>query len=93
MLELKSIRQALTLDEHLSIRRAAAHLGLQPSAGVCSPLSVARHVQRPDDLLDRAAVNEGLAPDARTPPIRRPSGCSESLRSPADVFHDAPAST
>ena len=31
-LDLKSIRQALTLDERLSIRRAAAHLGLQASA-------------------------------------------------------------
>ncbi len=45
MLDLKSIRQALTLDEHLSIRRAAAHLGLQPSA-------VSRRLQSLEEQID-----------------------------------------
>lgn len=45
MLDLMSIRQALTLDEHLSIRRAAAHLGLQPPA-------VSRRLQSLEEQID-----------------------------------------
>ena len=45
MLDLKSICQAFTLDEYFSTRRAAAHLGLQPSA-------VSRRLQSLEEQID-----------------------------------------